>query len=131
MLNFHINLLGTSFTVQANEDSEYLEKLLGYYKRIADEVSGLDSLKNPLQVSILAGIMVCDELYKLMDKLEKIENNIHASQADNYEIQGDMNIMQAQEQEEAEKRTLDMIKKITDVLDTPENSQPDNNQIGQ
>ena len=131
MGKLHINLLGTSFTVQANEDSEYLEKLLGYYKRIADEVSGLESLKNPLQVSILAGIMVCDELYKLMDKLEKIENNTQVPQADNYEIQGDMNIMQAQEQAEAEKRTLDMIKKITDVLDTPENPHQDNNQAGQ
>ena len=59
-----IEMLGTSFTIQANENNEYLEKLLGYYKRITDDVNKIDSIKNPLQTAILAGIMICDELYK-------------------------------------------------------------------
>ncbi len=112
MGKLHIDLLGTSFTVQANEDSEYLEKLLDYYTRITQEVSGLKALTNPLQASILAGIMVCDELYKLMDKNERAEKTNG--------IREDLNITQAQEQAEAEKRTLGMINKINSVL---ENSQ--------
>ena len=38
-----IDMLGTSFTIQANEDNQYLEKLLGYYKRITDDVKNIDS----------------------------------------------------------------------------------------
>ena len=64
-------MLGTSFTIQANEDNQYLEKLLGYYQRITDDVKRIDSIKSPLQVAILSGIMICDELYK-----EK-QNNCH------------------------------------------------------
>ena len=64
MGKLHINLLGTSFTIQASEDSEYLSKLLGYYERITKDVGRIDSVKTPLQVSILSGIMLCDELYK-------------------------------------------------------------------
>lgn len=59
-----IELLGTSFTIAANEDTEYLEKLLDYYKSITENVSNIESVKTNLQNSILAGIMLCDELYK-------------------------------------------------------------------
>ena len=59
-----IDLLGTSFAIQANEDDAYLKRLLNYYKRITDEIERNGNLKTPLQVSILSGIMLCDELYK-------------------------------------------------------------------
>ena len=52
MGKLHINLLDTSFTVQANEDEEYLNKLLGYYSRIVEDVSKIPSIKTPLQTSI-------------------------------------------------------------------------------
>ena len=64
MGKLQINLLGTSFTIQANEEEEHLQKLLGYYSRIVEDVSKIDSIKTPLQTSILAGIMLCDEVYK-------------------------------------------------------------------
>ena len=69
-----IEMLGTSFTIQANEDNQYLEKLLGYYQRITDDVKRIDSIKSPLQVAILSGIMICDELYK--EKQNKKCSNI-------------------------------------------------------
>ena len=122
MGKLHISLLGTSFTVQSNEETEHLEKLLNYYERITEEVS--TKLKNPLQISILSGIMICHELYKTIDQLEKISDNSNLSS-----IPGDLSIMDAQQQQEAEKRTLDMIQKIDSVLDTDQNFQnPDNPQ---
>ena len=33
-----IELLGTSFSIKASEDDDYLKKLLGYYKNIVDEI---------------------------------------------------------------------------------------------
>ena len=96
-----IDLLGTSFTIQANEDTEYLEKLLGYYKRITDDVQKIDSVKTPLQISILSGIMLCDELYK--EKTNKLSSELNS--------QTDTNSTS-----ELEKRTIDMIEKINKVL---------------
>ena len=69
-----IEMLGTSFTIQANEENEYLEKLLGYYKRITDDVSKIDSIRTPLQTAILSGIMICDELYKEKQNKVAMEN---------------------------------------------------------
>lgn len=96
-----VDLLGTSFTIQANEETEYLEKLLGYYKRITDDVQKIDTVKTPLQISILSGIMLCDELYK--EKTNKLSNELN-NQSDNSSTS------------ELEKRTIDMIEKINKVL---------------
>ena len=99
-----INLLGTSFTIQANEDDEYLAKLLKYYTRIVNDVSQIDSIKTPMQTSILAGIMLCDELYK--EKSEKIA------------LKKGKNIstVKPEEEEELERRTIAMIDRINKVL---------------
>ncbi len=101
-----INMLGTSFTVQGNEDTEYLDRLLGYYKRITDDIQKGNKVKNPVQISILAGIMLCDELYK-----EKSRNIC--------EQDGDVkqNPLSTPESEEVEQHTLDMIRRIDGVLD--------------
>lgn len=96
-----VDILGTSFTIQANEETEYLEKLLGYYKRITDDVQKIDTVKTPLQISILSGIMLCDELYK--EKTNKLSSELN-NQSDNSSTS------------ELEKRTIDMIEKINKVL---------------
>ena len=108
MGKLHIDLLNTSFTIQANEDEEYLKKLLGYYSRIIDDVSKIPSIRTPLQTSILAGIMLCDELYKEKTKVAQLSNGKPvtvtvdpATEASNLEV---------------EKRTLAMIEKISKVL---------------
>ncbi|MDE5614586.1 MAG: cell division protein ZapA [Treponemataceae bacterium] len=94
-----IDVLGASFAIQANEDSAYLKKLLDYYKRIAEQIEASGSLKNSLQVAILTGITLCDELYKEKSKKQQI-----ASQLVN------------DDGGEAERLTIEMIKKIDQAL---------------
>ena len=105
MGKLQINLLGTSFTIQANEDEEHLKKLLGYYSRIVDDVSKIDSIKTPLQTSILAGIMLCDEVYKEKSNVVSMEKNQPQNQANDEE-----------DIQELERRTIAMINKINKVL---------------
>lgn len=104
MGKLNIDLLGTSFTIQANEDEEHLQKLLGYYARIVEDVSKIQSIKTPLQTSILAGIMLCDEVYK-----EK-RNVITLKSGQPLPPENDTN------SEELERRTIAMIDKINKVL---------------
>lgn len=99
-----IEMLGTNFTIQANDNSEYLEKLLGYYKRITDDVKSINSVKSPIQVAILSGIMLCDELYKEKQKKVAMENG------ESVPLQNDMDTS------EIERKTLEMISKIDQVL---------------
>lgn len=101
-----IDMLGTSFTIQANEDNQYLEKLLGYYQRITDDVKTIDSIKSPLQVAILSGIMICDELYKEKQNKIALENGENVPQISENSLDSD----------EIQRITLEMIKKIDKVL---------------
>ena len=76
MGKLHIEMLGTNFTIQANENTEYLEKLLSYYKKFTDDVNKIDSIKSPLQVAIVSGIMLCDELYKEKSKTARFSQSM-------------------------------------------------------
>lgn len=100
MGNLQIDLLGTSFAIRANEESEYLEKLLGYYKRIVGEIEKNGLLKNPTEIAIMSGLMLVDELYKEKSKTAKRQQDANIS-ADT---------------EEAERITLSLIEKIDKAL---------------
>ncbi|HAH60614.1 MAG TPA: cell division protein ZapA [Treponema sp.] len=100
MGTLQIDVLGSSFTIRANEETEYLEKLLGYYKRITADVEKAGGLKNPIEVAIMSGITLCDELYKEKSKNVQIESSSIPSE----------------EAKEAERLTLEMIDKIDKVL---------------
>lgn len=71
-----IDLLGTSFSVSAKEDSEYLNRLLDYYRQITQTFEETGKIKDPLKISILSGIALVDELYSEKQKNAKLLANI-------------------------------------------------------
>ncbi|WP_318664557.1 cell division protein ZapA [Treponema sp.] len=83
-----INVLGSSFAIQAKEDDEYLNRLLNYYKQITSEIQKTDNLKDPKQTAILAGILLCDELYKEKEKNAKLNKQISSKESSD---DGDIN----------------------------------------
>ncbi|MDR3147036.1 MAG: mannose-6-phosphate isomerase, class I [Treponema sp.] len=89
----YFDILGTSFSISADEDGSYLEQLLNeYYGRI-HKVQESTGLKDPLKIAILTGYLLCDELHKA-----KPEPN-------------------ASEQEETLQRTLSLISRLDEALD--------------
>jgi len=99
MGTLQIDVLGTSFSIKASEDEEYLKKLLGYYKKIVEEIQKSGMMNKEIHISILAGIMLCDELYKEKSKSAKL-SQLSAEESQN----------------EAEKLAEKMIKKLESAL---------------
>ena len=108
MGKLHIDVLDTSFTVQSTESDEYLEKLLGFYKTTVRDVSKIPSVKTPLQTSILAGIMLCNEVYKLKEREELSQ----LEQKNKKNLPPENN----NDSEELERITISLIDKINRVL---------------
>ncbi|MBR5934222.1 MAG: cell division protein ZapA [Treponema sp.] len=82
-----VDILGSSFELHANEDDEYLSKLLSYYKQIITEVEKTDHLKDPKKTAILSGILLVDELYKEKEKNARLlKNSASSESADDDEI---------------------------------------------
>jgi len=81
-----VDILGSSFELHANEDDEYLSRLLSYYKQIIEEVEKTDHLKDPKKTAILSGILLVDELYKEKEKTARLLKNSNSENNDDDEI---------------------------------------------
>lgn len=89
--SLHFKLLGTSFSIAADENAVYLEELLSRYKNVLDNTQKATGVNDPLKLAILTGFLLCDEIEKM--KLNKND-----------------------EGHEAELRTLNMIARIDEVI---------------
>jgi len=94
--NLQIDLLGTSFAIQADEKPEYLNALYTHYKKTVTQIETTSSLNDSLKVAIIAGILLADELYK-----EKMK---HSNQTSSIDLA------------EAEKLALGMISRIDQAI---------------
>lgn len=92
-----IDMLGTSFTIQTDENSDYLHSLYTHYKNTVTQVEKNSGIADPLKLAIIAGILVSDELGK-----EKLRRQGQPEQPD---------------LAEAEKLTMRMISRIDQVID--------------
>ena len=59
-----IQVLGTSFKIQVNENPEYMERILDHLKTVIDKVELTTSINDPLKTAILSSVFIIDELYK-------------------------------------------------------------------
>jgi cell division protein ZapA len=102
MSKLRIDLLGTAFSIDARAEEPYLRLLLENYRKMLGlvEQNSQSPLSDPLQISIMAGIMLCDELYK-----EKKRSETNKRQ-----------VSELPDMEEVERRTLDMIARIEQVV---------------
>jgi cell division protein ZapA (FtsZ GTPase activity inhibitor) len=66
--NLCIDVLGTSFSIAAEEDAKYLNRLLENFKLKIETTQKETGLKDPLRVAILTGYLICDELQRLYDR---------------------------------------------------------------
>ncbi|MCQ2247696.1 MAG: cell division protein ZapA [Treponema sp.] len=100
MGKLQIDFLGTSFSAQTDEDDRYLGQLSAYYKAIIDSIQKSSGTKDPLKISILAGITLTDKLFKEKQKSALLSMD-----------------SPSEEDSKAEEITLRMIDKISSVLE--------------
>ncbi len=77
-----IQILGAAFTIQADEDPEYLSELVTYLSQKVKEIEESVSTRDPLRIAILAGILVADELHK---EREQHQGDLPKNEADEVE----------------------------------------------
>lgn len=62
--HLQIDLLGTSFALEAGESDDYLESIYSHYTQVVADVQQTSGVSEPLKVAIIAGILLSDELSK-------------------------------------------------------------------
>jgi hypothetical protein len=69
----YINVLGTSFSISADEDYDYLESLLDRYRIVLEntrKATGI-SQSEPLKLAITTGYLLCDEIEKMKNQISQ------------------------------------------------------------
>jgi len=99
-----LDILGASFSITADEDEEYLKKVLNQYKTAIKNTQNISGISEPLNVAILTGFLLCDEINKI--KQQPGEKN--ASGSEDAEAQW--------EEQEVEDRTNRLITKLEQAL---------------
>jgi cell division protein ZapA (FtsZ GTPase activity inhibitor) len=76
--SLHIELLGTAFSISADEDPVYLHTLLGDYRQIVENTRRITGVEDPLQLAIITGFLLCDDYKKLTTQNPKVRDSIEA-----------------------------------------------------
>jgi cell division protein ZapA (FtsZ GTPase activity inhibitor) len=91
-----LDILGTSFTITADEDAAYLQKVLAQYRAAVENTQSISGMSDPLNVAVLTGFLLCDEINKVNEQLEGTST-------------------------EAQERALNLIARLDQALKTCEN----------
>jgi mannose-6-phosphate isomerase len=62
--DLRIDILGTSFSISADEDRAYLESLLNYYRIKIENTRKKTGLQDPLKLALVTGFLLCDDILK-------------------------------------------------------------------
>ena len=60
-----LDILGTSFTIMADEDEAYLQDILDQYRVAVENTQNISGISDPLNVAVLTGFLLCDEINKM------------------------------------------------------------------
>ena len=60
--DLRIDILGTVINISADEEPEYLQKVLEKYRRAIENVQHIPGIKDPLQIAVLTGFLLSEEL---------------------------------------------------------------------
>ena len=94
----NISVLGTSFTIRADENEAYLKRILWYLEKKIEETRKRTPIADPVKISILTSFYIIDELLR-----EKARDGRDEALPE--------------ESEEMERIALRLISEIDDVID--------------
>jgi len=98
-----LDILGTSFTITADEDEEYLKKVLNQYRMAITNTQNISGISDPLNIAILTGFLLCDEINKIKKDPQREDSGEEDTEAQ-------------WEEQEVEDRTLRLISKLEHAL---------------
>ena len=96
----HLDILGASFSITVDADGEYLKNVMEQFRAAIANTQKISGISDPLNVAVLTGFLLCDEINKLKLQLEEKNGYNEAGW----------------EEQEVEDRTLRIISKLEQAL---------------
>jgi cell division protein ZapA (FtsZ GTPase activity inhibitor) len=104
-----IELLGTAFTIQTDEDPQYVQDLVDYYRTKVQEVQGRIPSNDALKIAIVAGVLTADELFRARDRADGATDAAEGASARPGETGSNQGHADMQELEHITQRLIDVL----------------------
>jgi cell division protein ZapA (FtsZ GTPase activity inhibitor) len=101
--DLRLEILGTSFSITADEDPAYLEEILKQYRSVVENTQNISGMKDPLNIAILSGFLLCDEINKMRIQAGEEREKAEARREG--------------EDREVERRTLNLIARLDQAFE--------------
>ena len=59
-----VNVLGTSFDLEADQKDDYVQSIYNYYLSVLEKAKETSDVDDPLKIAIIAGLFLSDEVFK-------------------------------------------------------------------
>ena len=59
-----VNVLGTSFDLEADQKDDYVASIYDYYLSVLEKAKETSDVDDPLKIAIIAGLFLSDEVFK-------------------------------------------------------------------
>lgn len=69
-----IRLLGNDYTITCTDSEEYVHRVAFYVDKKLTEITGRNSRLSTNMAAVLASVNIADELFKVREELEKLQN---------------------------------------------------------
>ena len=59
-----VNVLGTSFNLEADQNDDYVQSIYNYYLSVLEKAKATSGVDDPLKIAIITGLFLSDEVFK-------------------------------------------------------------------
>ena len=79
MASVQVNIFGQIYNIKGMEDDTYIRELADFLDAKMREVQQGTNTADPHRVAILTALTICDELFRLREKHQSLENTAEAT----------------------------------------------------
>jgi cell division protein ZapA len=74
-----VNIMGDEYVIRGTDNREYIERIVSYVEGVIEGISDSQNKLNKCQIAVLAALKIADELYKLRQEYQYLDDLLKES----------------------------------------------------
>jgi cell division protein ZapA len=74
-----VKIMGDEYVIRGSDNREYIERIVSYVEGVIDGIGDNQNKLNKCQIAVLAALKIADELYKLRQEYQYLDDLLKES----------------------------------------------------
>lgn len=74
-----VTIMGDEYVIRGTDSREYIERIVSYVEGVIESISDNQNKLNKCQIAVLAALKIADELYKLRQEYQYLDDLLKES----------------------------------------------------